>query len=443
MIGTGGRRKAADEHDALLLTEETAATSTATTVHEEHIESTRWTRFVEARGSSSRSFPRAELGRSLDLVQIESEPRELVSQPCASRGTSSILHWCSCAFALSCLLTFGITFSRRVDGGERLSAAALGDVGGYLEDAEATFNSPACQWRLDRATQENLRCKSGGTDVVVVHDLKAVYVDITKAASESIRDRLSTVYNASWSIQEQVSGRDGEVRSTTATLSDEVLKSYTFFTFVRKPSVRFASGYRQAFCRSMCQGCERGKTATRPPTVEQVIDVLEILRVKSRLGANFCSGDDDEASFLNNPWLDEHFESMITRLSGVTRRGTRVPIHFIGRVESLDRDWNRLLDALKVNLHHPARKPLAHAEHDCAIPERERYLKAQSDAFHSHVIAGKRAPDRGELYEPVDVLYTRGGVSVRVPKPSTQTGRYLDRFKTLYEDDYRCLGYLD
>jgi hypothetical protein len=441
MLGIGGRRNVADEHDALLSTEETAATSTTTTVREGHIESTRWTRVDEARDSSSSSFSRAELGESLGLVQIESEPRESISQPRGGCGTSSILYRCSCAFALSCLLTFGVTIFRRIDGGGRLSAAALGDVGGYLEDAEATFNSPACQWRLDRATQENLRCKSGGTDVVVVPDLKAVYVDITKAASESIRDRLSTVYNVSWSIQEQVSGRDGEARSTTATLSDEVLKSYTFFTFVRNPSVRFASGYRQAFCRSMCQGCERGKTPTQPPTVEQVIDVLEILRTKSRLSAKFCSRDDEEASFLNNPWLDEHFESMITRLSGVTHRGTRVPIHFIGRIESLDRDWNRLLDELNVNLNHPVRKPLAHVEHECAVPERERYLKAQSDAFHSHVIAGKRVPDRGELYEPVDVLYTRGGVSVRVPKPSTQTGKYLDRFKTLYEDDYRCLGY--
>ena len=105
-----------------------------------------------------------------------------------------------------------------------------------------------------------------------------------------------------------------------------------------------------------------------------MIDVLEILRTKSRLSAKFCSRDDEEASFLNNPWLDEHFESMITRLSGVTHRGTRVPIHFIGRIESLDRDWNRLLDALNVNLNHPARKPLAHVEHECAVPERANVI---------------------------------------------------------------------
>ena len=34
MLGIGGRRNVADEHDALLSTEETAATSTTTTVRE-------------------------------------------------------------------------------------------------------------------------------------------------------------------------------------------------------------------------------------------------------------------------------------------------------------------------------------------------------------------------------------------------------------------------
>ena len=317
--------------------------------------------------------------------------------------------------------------------------------------ALTSFQSEACQWRLDRAARENARCNPRGTDVVVIPALKAVYVDVTKAASESVRHRLLTVFNASWTAGQSVQMDDEIVddgnylaRTTTASVSEEVLDTYTFFTFIRNPAQRFVSGYRQAFCRPMCQGCERGKSPTRPPTIEQTIDLLEISRAKSMQDELFCAKNGEDAvhsrSFLNNPWLDEHMQSATFRLSGLSRRGTRIPIHFIGRVESLNEDWQRLLDTLDVAQNHESRAPLDHIEHTCSLSERERYLDAQARLFSSHLTKGVRAPLEGDLYEPVSVIYDSPNV-VKIPNPSTATGKYYERFKTLFEDDYRCFAY--
>ena len=327
------------------------------------------------------------------------------------------------------------------------STATLGSRSTSTARTGTFMHSKSCEWRLNRATQENLRCNPRGTDVVVVDALRAVYVDVTKAASESIRDRLEEAFGASWNDPKYADqsvydvgphGKMKTLRSTTASLPDEVLSDYTFFTFVRDPSERFASAYRQTFCRSMCQGCEAGKTPTRPPTIEQTIDLLEIMREKSANDKTFCllkDGSTNEWNFLNNPWLDEHLQSTVFRMSGVTRHGKRIPMHFIGRVESLNEDWTHLLDELSVGAEHAARAPLAHIDHSCDLVERENQLKAQIEAFRTYTFSGKRAPQEGDLYEPVRVVYDGGGRAVEIPEPSTERGTYVDRFHTLYEDD--------
>ena len=360
------------------------------------------------------------------------------------RLARNVLQWSGAMLSFASFIALGAVAKRRWVGIERASAAALGDTPGTVR--VKSFDTAACQWRLDRALDENIRCNPAGTDVVVVPKLKAVYVDVTKAASESIRSRLLDVYNSSWTNEEYAMDEGNNiVRSTTSSLSDELLDSYKFFTFVRNPSERFVSGYQQAFCRSLCQGCMHGKTPTRPPTIEQTIDLIEIMRGRAKHDDSFCSnrlGAPQDQSFLNNPWLDEHLQSTVSRLSGVTRRGSRVPMHFIGRTESLDEDWNRLMDELGVEPSHPVRAPLKHVEHGCAISERAKHLKAQRDVFFSHIVHGERAPESGELYEPVEVIYSRDRAEVHIPKPSTANGgAYFDRFKTLYEDDYRCLDY--
>ena len=106
------------------------------------------------------------------------------------------LQWSGAMLTFASFIALGVVAKRRWVGVERASAAALGDTPGTVR--VESFDTAACQWRLDRALDENIRCNPAGTDVVVVPKLKAVYVDVTKAASESIRSRLLDVYNSSW-----------------------------------------------------------------------------------------------------------------------------------------------------------------------------------------------------------------------------------------------------
>ena len=112
------------------------------------------------------------------------------------------------------------------------------------------------------------------SDVVVIPELRAVYVDIVKAASESIRSALEDNFHASWSAdlgqyKHPVTGRPQ--RSSTSYLTDDVLANYTFFTFVRDPNTRFRSSYEQAICRERCTLCTpRGAGTMYTPTIAEI-----------------------------------------------------------------------------------------------------------------------------------------------------------------------------
>ena len=119
----------------------------------------------------------------------------------------------------------------------------------------------------------------------MIPELKAVYVDIVKAASESIRSALEERFHASWTqdfgqFAHPVLGRPQ--RSTTSYLTPDVLANYTFFTFVRDPRTRFRSAYAledvpRAF-PSPCR-CARRAAGTR------------CTRRASRRSPRFCRED--------------------------------------------------------------------------------------------------------------------------------------------------------
>ena len=278
------------------------------------------------------------------------------------------------------------------------------EEGGPLPDVDplVTFNTPRCM-----KTRASLaRTTNHDGDVVVIPELKAVYVDIVKAASESIRSALEERFHASWTqdfgqFAHPVLGRPQ--RSSTSYLSRDVLANYTFFTFVRDPATRFRSAYSQAMCRERCTLCAvRGEDRMYTPTIQEITAFLQgrLMRFYRDLALGEIRSD--ELS-LTDAWVDEHFESQILRLSGATRDGNAVPMHFIGRVETLDHDWARLMDHLGVKDSDPRRGPIETKEHACDIPTR------------GAVVAAQRA-------EPATV---EEKVSVA----------------SLYHDDFECLGY--
>jgi hypothetical protein len=96
--------------------------------------------------------------------------------------------------------------------------------GGPLPDVDplVTFNTPRCM----KTRAALARTTNHDGDVVVIPELKAVYVDIVKAASESIRSALEERFHASWTqdygqFAHPVLGRPQ--RSTTSYLTKDVL----------------------------------------------------------------------------------------------------------------------------------------------------------------------------------------------------------------------------
>ena len=276
--------------------------------------------------------------------------------------------------------------------------------GGPLPDVDplVTFNTPSCL--KTRAALAKTTNHDG--DVVVIPELKAVYVDIVKAASESIRSALEERFHASWTqdygqFKHPVLGRPQ--RSTTSYLSEDVLANYTFFTFVRDPITRFRSSYAQAICRERCTLCAvRGEDTMYTPTIPEITSFLQGRLMHFYRDVALGETRADEIS-LQDAWVDEHFESQILRLSGATKSGQPVPIHFIGRVETLDHDWARLMDHLGVKEGDSRRAPFEKKEHACDIPTR------------GEVVAAQRA--------------TAPSVEEKVSVAS------------LYHDDFSCLGY--
>ncbi len=294
-------------------------------------------------------------------------------------------------------------------GGDTAGAAASiphvsRSEGGPLPDVDplVTFNTPRCM----KTRAALARTTNHDGDVVVIPELKAVYVDIVKAASESIRSALEERFHASWTqdfgqFAHPVLGRPQ--RSTTSYLTPDVLANYTFFTFVRDPRTRFRSAYAQAMCRERCVLCAvRGGDEMYTPTIPEITAFLQgrLMHFYRDVALGMTRADEISTT---DAWVDEHFESQMLRLSGATRNGEPTPVHFIGRVETFDHDWARLMDHLKVGSDDPRRAPIETKEHACDIPTR------------GAVVAKQRA--RAET--------TEEKVSVA----------------SLYHDDFECLGY--
>uniref|UniRef100_A0A7S0SRY4 Sulfotransferase n=1 Tax=Mantoniella antarctica TaxID=81844 RepID=A0A7S0SRY4_9CHLO len=306
------------------------------------------------------------------------------------------------------------------------------------------FSADGCRERLERSS---LGERHGG-DVVIIPQYKAVYLDIVKSASESIRNKLEMDFNATW-FQPIVNGREGYSipatnpepynpwRQKTENLSPEIMQDYTFFTFVRDPSTRLRSSYEQAMCRGsqekdetletivdVCRLCTRSELTDGNPTTEvssiwpldssdmftpsleefsqALIGRRQWVAAQVFLGEKFS---DVSPSWWNHErlWLDEHVQSQMFRLSAVgPDRVTPVPMHFIGRAESLDADWSVLMDMLGVD-DAQQRAPPGRWDHNCTREVR--------------------------------------GVVVAKEREGTVGAREREALATVYKDDTECFGY--
>ena len=240
-------------------------------------------------------------------------------------------------------------------------------------------------------------------DIVIVPELKAVYVDVVKSASESIRDWLSKHYGASWG-NEDFSDPNYR-RTSTLDITPEMLgDDWTIFSFVRDPNTRFRSSYQQAICRTQCRLCDingDGK-AMYTPSVDEFAGFVQGAQMHAFRQVAFDGGLQSDVA---ESWVDEHAMSQTVRLASVLGEnlgGGPVPINFIGRTESFEEDWMVLMDRLGVS-DPDARKPPGKIEHECDLKEREEKVMEQRDL------------------------------------PVSMTERAA--IAALYEDDFLCFGY--
>lgn len=142
----------------------------------------------------------------------------------------------------------------------------------FTGDATSTFADNGCRPRLMRMS----RGMRHSGDVVVIPEFKAVYVVMVKSASESIRTKLRDDFGVNW--KQPIPGSLGRnpapgLRQKSHLLTPEIIRDYTFFTFVRNPATRFRSSYAQAMCLDdaaagsppKCRLCRKAELAVTNP----------------------------------------------------------------------------------------------------------------------------------------------------------------------------------
>lgn len=158
-------------------------------------------------------------------------------------------------------------------------------------------------------------------DIVIVRSLRLIYVDNVKAGSTLIRTVIREHADASWDCSAHwraIQGccTEGKLRTTTACIGPEH-SGFLTFSFVRNPIAKFESGVRQAWVEDPARFSGKDADAI-------LHDVL--------------SGLNGEHAFTN-----EHLQPSWYRPSGQNRLHQPVQLHFIGRLESMQRDWTALL----------------------------------------------------------------------------------------------------
>lgn len=167
-------------------------------------------------------------------------------------------------------------------------------------------------------------------EVIVSDAFKFVYIVVRKSASALLRGRLKREFGADWTWCQSACASvpsctfNGGERCTTFALNQTHLQHYYFFTFVRNPIDRWFSGYSQAQLLGF---------RTKPEDAHRVITRQNAL--------------DNLDKLSHEGWAaDEPLQSQVHSLTSLLFNGLPPPLHFIGKVENIDEDWQRLRSLL-------------------------------------------------------------------------------------------------
>lgn len=185
--------------------------------------------------------------------------------------------------------------------------------------------------------------------------LQAVFVDNVKVASTQMRHAFQSIggtwYRSKGSAQKlrdknavPVQLTQDSKRTHAADLPQEVWDTYTFFSFVRDPLSRFASGHAQAMAaggenvnETWTSWFENPHGRRSPSGKKTNMRHVPGSSLQEILGAL------EAGTFIN-----EHYQSQLWRLTPNRKmQGPSVPLHFVGRLETFAESWKELLELIQ------------------------------------------------------------------------------------------------
>jgi hypothetical protein len=157
-------------------------------------------------------------------------------------------------------------------------------------------------------------------EIVVSLRWKFVYTVVRKSASTAILGALQRLFgaNRSWCADRcrevgACAGTHAAVgRCTTLALNNSELQNFFFFSFVRNPTDRWFSQYAQAHVA--------WRSTKSVPSMEKARSTLLEMGVHAFV-------------------TEHHLQTQTHSLTSTTHLGLTTPMHFIGRVETLEADW--------------------------------------------------------------------------------------------------------
>ena len=169
-------------------------------------------------------------------------------------------------------------------------------------------------------------------EVVVSHEYKFVYINVRKSASSTTMEMIKSNFKTDWQwchngndtrLEEIAPYMDNGIRCTTMLLTEEMVQSYFFFSFVRDPLDRAISGYAQY--------------------------VFQVRKLHPRLGSKTHFEKTINEMLGSRQPSNEHLENQIKSLSTPWREGRRIPIDFLGRVEQFGQDWQEAMRRIQAH----------------------------------------------------------------------------------------------
>jgi len=239
-----------------------------------------------------------------------------------------------------------------------------------------------------------------GQEVLLVPSLRVAYIDVRKCASETIRGALAhtfgaTVHRCGDRLVDESCGLFMPSRCGVGCLQSWEVQNYFFFTFVRHPISRFYSSFFQAYPRMP----ELKRFGGDPYGIHTSMQT-----VLSHKLATGCTPD-------------EHLESMTMSLSPLLANGARLPLDYIGDIETLEHDLFEMIE-------------LAFKTHNLSMIEIERLnprlhiLRQGLRGKHDH---NRASSGLNEMIERVR---------------AHDTNKTLDNLvRAVYEQDMVCFGF--